>query len=39
MMQYQNIGSATKTLSLESLKKMNTYWHAANYLSVGQIYF
>lgn len=38
MMQHQNIGSATKTLSPESLKKMNTYWHAANYLSVGQIY-
>lgn len=38
MMQHQNIGPATKTLSPESLKKMNTYWHAANYLSVGQIY-
>lgn len=38
MMQHQNIGPATKTLSPELLKKMNTYWHAANYLSVGQIY-
>jgi xylulose-5-phosphate/fructose-6-phosphate phosphoketolase len=27
-----------KTLSPEMLKKMNAYWRAANYLSVGQIY-
>src|SRR6195952_4643720 len=27
-----------ETLSPELLKKMNAYWHAANYLSVGQIY-
>ncbi len=27
-----------KTLSPESLQKMNAYWRAANYLSVGQIY-
>lgn len=26
------------TLSPELLQKMNAYWHAANYLSVGQIY-
>jgi xylulose-5-phosphate/fructose-6-phosphate phosphoketolase len=26
------------SLSPEHLKKMNAYWHAANYLSVGQIY-
>lgn len=25
-------------LSTEELQKMNAYWHAANYLSVGQIY-
>ena len=28
----------TKTLSTELLQKMNAYWRAANYLSVGQIY-
>jgi xylulose-5-phosphate/fructose-6-phosphate phosphoketolase len=28
----------TKPLSAEQLKKMNAYWRAANYLSVGQIY-
>ncbi|MGZ8529512.1 MAG: phosphoketolase family protein [Candidatus Binatia bacterium] len=28
----------SKTLSSESLRKMNAYWRAANYLSVGQIY-
>jgi xylulose-5-phosphate/fructose-6-phosphate phosphoketolase len=27
-----------KTLSPEMLRKMNAYWRAANYLSVGQIY-
>ncbi len=27
-----------ETLSSEVLQKMNAYWHAANYLSVGQIY-
>jgi xylulose-5-phosphate/fructose-6-phosphate phosphoketolase len=26
------------TLSLELLRKMDAYWRAANYLSVGQIY-
>jgi xylulose-5-phosphate/fructose-6-phosphate phosphoketolase len=25
-------------LSREELRKINAYWHAANYLSVGQIY-
>jgi len=30
--------SAKKSLSLELLRKMNAYWRAANYLSVGQIY-
>ncbi|MEO5642622.1 MAG: phosphoketolase family protein [Bacteroidia bacterium] len=29
---------AIETLSLELLDKMNAYWRAANYLSVGQIY-
>ena len=28
----------TKTLEPELLNKMNAYWRAANYLSVGQIY-
>jgi xylulose-5-phosphate/fructose-6-phosphate phosphoketolase len=28
----------TKTLSHEELRKMDAYWRAANYLSVGQIY-
>jgi xylulose-5-phosphate/fructose-6-phosphate phosphoketolase len=28
----------TKTLSAELLQKMDAYWRAANYLSVGQIY-
>jgi xylulose-5-phosphate/fructose-6-phosphate phosphoketolase len=28
----------TKTLSTELLQKMDAYWRAANYLSVGQIY-
>jgi len=37
-MQTQNIIPATKTLSPELVQKMNAYWHAANYLSVGQIY-
>ncbi len=28
----------THTLPAEELRRMNAYWHAANYLSVGQIY-
>ena len=28
----------TKTLTPELLHKMDAYWRAANYLSVGQIY-
>jgi len=28
----------TNVLSHEELRKMNAYWRAANYLSVGQIY-
>ncbi len=27
-----------KALAPDLLHKMNAYWHAANYLSVGQIY-
>jgi len=30
--------SPTQTLSADLLKKMDAYWRAANYLSVGQIY-
>jgi xylulose-5-phosphate/fructose-6-phosphate phosphoketolase len=30
--------TTTPTLSPELLEKMNAYWRAANYLSVGQIY-
>jgi len=30
--------TATETLSPELLRKMDAYWRAANYLSVGQIY-
>src|SRR5204862_3086615 len=32
------ISVATQPLSPEELRKMNAYWRAANYLSVGQIY-
>jgi xylulose-5-phosphate/fructose-6-phosphate phosphoketolase len=38
MMQAQNIIPKTKTLSPELLQKLNAWWRAANYLSVGQIY-
>src|ERR1700757_1153695 len=31
-------GIANQVLSSEELSKMNAYWRAANYLSVGQIY-
>src|SRR5881628_2694297 len=30
--------AATQPLSLEELRKIDAYWRAANYLSVGQIY-
>ena len=33
-----NQSSGVKPLSSELLQKMNAYWRAANYLSVGQIY-
>src|SRR5262252_4766108 len=32
------ISISSKPLSTEELRKMNAYWRAANYLSVGQIY-
>ena len=34
----QNTRITTKTLNPELLKKIDAYWRAANYLSVGQIY-
>ena len=37
-METENNTKEAETLSPELLKKMNAYWHAANYLSVGQIY-
>ena len=37
-MEVENNKTAIKTLSPELLQKMNAYWRAANYLSVGQIY-
>lgn len=37
-MKMEDIDMRGKTLSPELLRKMNAYWHAANYLSVGQIY-
>jgi len=30
--------ASTEVLSADELRKMNAYWRAANYLSVGQIY-
>ena len=39
MMENSGSGTAGKgPLSPEMLAKMNAYWRAANYLSVGQIY-
>jgi len=37
-MQTENNSIVIQTLSPELLRKMNAYWRAANYLSVGQIY-
>ena len=37
-METKKIDEANNPLSLELLYKMNAYWQAANYLSVGQIY-
>ncbi|CAN5428494.1 phosphoketolase family protein [soil metagenome] len=37
-MEEMNLRDDNKPLSQELLKRMNAYWHAANYLSVGQIY-
>src|SRR5512140_2183748 len=38
MINTQKAKVTDKPLSPKLLKKMNEYWHAANYLSVGQIY-
>ncbi|MBC7873634.1 MAG: phosphoketolase family protein, partial [Ferruginibacter sp.] len=38
MMESENKSTEMNTLSPETLKKMNDWWLAANYLSVGQIY-
>jgi xylulose-5-phosphate/fructose-6-phosphate phosphoketolase len=37
-MESENIKMGDNPLSAELLRKMNAYWRAANYLSVGQIY-
>src|ERR1700716_3819287 len=37
-MEAETLSIETETLSPEVLQKMNAYWRAANYLSVGQIY-
>ena len=37
-MESEIINTAIKTLSPDLLQRMNAYWRAANYLSVGQIY-
>src|SRR3984885_1998071 len=37
-METQHIDTAQNELSNELLRKMNAYWRAANYLTVGQIY-
>jgi len=37
-METKNVQEANKILSPELLQKMNAYWQATNYLSVGQIY-
>ena len=38
MMQTEKPSLTDKPLSPDLLRKMNAYWRAANYLSVGQIY-
>ncbi|MGD0004767.1 MAG: phosphoketolase family protein [Anaerolineaceae bacterium] len=38
MIKTKKTNSTNKPLSPELLRKMNAYWRAANYLSVGQIY-
>jgi xylulose-5-phosphate/fructose-6-phosphate phosphoketolase len=37
-MKAKKMGNANKPLSKELLQKINAYWRAANYLSVGQLY-
>src|SRR6202049_4999591 len=34
----ENASLSQNPLSPDELRKINAYWHAANYLSVGQIY-
>lgn len=38
MIETQNIAESENSLSTELLNKIDAYWRAANYLSVGQIY-
>jgi xylulose-5-phosphate/fructose-6-phosphate phosphoketolase len=38
IMEVRNMKTRTTTLTPEALRKMDAYWRAANYLSVGQIY-
>lgn len=38
MMETEKPDLTAKPLSPDLLRKMNAYWRAANYLSVGQIY-
>jgi len=37
-MKTKNIKLTNKPLSSDLLRRMDAYWRAANYLSVGQIY-
>ena len=37
-MQTMNTSSASNDLETDTLRKLDAYWRAANYLSVGQIY-
>src|ERR1043165_1043125 len=37
-METETVNIKSEALSPQLLQKMNAYWHAANYLSVGQIY-
>jgi len=36
--EFPKTSTASEPLSQEELRKINAYWRAANYLSVGQIY-
>jgi xylulose-5-phosphate/fructose-6-phosphate phosphoketolase len=37
-MEAENAVEEKETLSVDLLQRMNAYWRAANYISVGQIY-